>query len=83
MEGKTFAQRMRKHLDERVIKLQETEFGTDIDWPYYAAQVDFIKAFICAVAGYSSMQDVPEYKQDTMHDTACGIVDQITSWRRE
>lgn len=79
----TFASKIRAYLDAQTIKLQKTEHGTDIDWPCYVSQVDFIKDFMCAVSGYPSIDDAPDYKKDTMHDLACDIVDKITSWRKD
>lgn len=70
---------IRASLDACVIQLQKTETGCSINWPAYVAQVDFIKDFMCAVAGYHDWDEADRAdKIDSIHDIACGFVDSVT-----
>ena len=71
--------KIRASLDACIIELQKTETGCSINWPAYVAQVDFIKDFMCAVAGYHDWDEAERAgKMDAMHDLACGFVDNVT-----
>ena len=71
--------KIRASLDACIIELQKTETGCSINWPAYAAQVDFIKDFMCAVAGYHDWDEAERAgKMDSIHDIACGFVDNVT-----
>lgn len=70
---------IRKSLNACVIKLQKMEAGCSINWPAYVAQVDFIKDFMCAVVGYHDWGEAESAdKIDSIHNIACGFVDNVT-----
>lgn len=70
--------KIRESLDACIIQLQKTETGYSVNWPAYVAQVDFIKDFMCVVAGYCDWDEAERAgKMDTIHDLACGFVDSV------